>query len=206
MTRGAPSGPRNFQPTRSPPRKPKYISVQSFSPHPSTLIRIHPGAAAASRTAASTQRGDERRATAARSFPARPHAGTAAHPDRRLRRQQVQPALMLHAQRVQPRVQVHHRRRVRHPLPPGRQQGCQGPDLGHRRPGTVRFVSARSSSPQPLPPPPTRQLVVDLICVSSRLLLECTSSFQPCKRGALRFGSRCRMELHATNQQAGIRL
>jgi hypothetical protein len=67
-------------------------------------------------------------------------------PDRRLRRRQVQLALTLHAQRVQPRVQVHHRRRVRHPLSPGRRQGRQGPDLGHRRPGTVRFVSARSSS------------------------------------------------------------
>jgi hypothetical protein len=69
---------------------------------------------------------------------------------RRLRRRQVQPALPLHAQRVQPRVQVHHRRRVRHPLPPGRRQGRQGPDLGHRRSGAVRTFT---SSFCPLIPP-----------------------------------------------------
>jgi hypothetical protein len=66
----------------------------------------------------------------------------------RLRCRQVQPALPLHAQRVQPRVQVHHRRRVRHPLPPGRRQGRQGPDLGHRRPGAVRTFT-QFASPAP---------------------------------------------------------
>ena len=145
MTRGAPSGLRKFQPTRSPPRNPKYISVESTirsAPNrptltPSALIRIHGSTQAPQPHSRIHARATSDGGSAARSFPARPHAGTAAHPDRRLRRRQVQPALTLHAQRVQPRVQVHHRGRVCHQEHQGRRQGRQGPDLGHRRPGEV---------------------------------------------------------------------
>jgi hypothetical protein len=54
---------------------------------------------------------------------------------------------------------------------------------------SLQLVSPRLASPLP-PPPPTRQLPVDPICVSARLLLAC-------KRGALRFGSRCRIASRA---------
>jgi len=101
LTRGAPSGLRKFQPTRSPPRNPKYISVESTirsAPNrptltPSALIRIHGSTQAPQPHSRIHARATSDGGSAARSFPARPHAGTAANPDRRLRRRQVQPAL-----------------------------------------------------------------------------------------------------------------
>jgi GTPase SAR1 family protein len=65
--------------------------------------------------------------------------------------------------------------------------------------GQERYVSfqlAPARLASLLSPPLPRQLVVDLICVSVRLLLACVSSLSPLRLGS-RFGSRCRIALRA---------
>jgi hypothetical protein len=59
---------------------------------------------------------------------------------RRLRRRQVQHPFPVHPQRVLPRVQVHHRRRVRHPHPPGKPTPSPPSNLSLDE-GVERFIA-----------------------------------------------------------------